>query len=440
MMKTMTALITFIGLLLVSSAVAHANTVSNVRSYDAPERLRIVLDLSKKPDYSVFTLKNPNRLVVDIADTKLALKNDARLTKSPRINSFRTSYNAKNKKSRIVFELLNYEKSNHFTLEPQGNYKHRLVIDLDYKASQKPVVITEKPADGKRDIVIAIDPGHGGEDPGSIGYSGTYEKTVTLKMSKVLADIINKEPGMTAKLTRTGDYYVRLSTRTARASKYKADLLISIHADAFTSPQPNGGSVWLVSNRRSDSEVGRVLEQKEKRSELLGGVPSIAKSAETDKNLAKTILSMIQTSSMQDSYQVSEKVLKQMGGVTRLHKSKPQHASLAVLTAPEIPSLLVETGFISNKRDEMNLNSRAHREKLMKAIFAGIKSHFLEKPPEGTLWANWKKNNKQHTVKRGESLSVLAHRYKVTVSAIKTRNKLRSDTLRIGQVLVIPHS
>ena len=138
----------------------------------------------------------------------------------------------------------------------------------------------------------------------------------------------------------------------------------------------------------------------------------IAKSAETDKNLAKTILSMIQTSSMQDSYQVSEKVLKQMGGVTRLHKSKPQHASLAVLTAPEIPSLLVETGFISNKRDEMNLNSRAHREKLMKAIFAGIKSHFLERPPEGTLWANWKKNNKQHTVKRGESLSVLAHRYK----------------------------
>lgn len=439
MMRLMALVLATLLWLPVTNAWAASNTLNNVRAYDAPDHLRIVLDFSNKPDYSTFKLSKPHRLVFDIKNTKSVIGQNSISEKSRRINSFRHSNNPASKVARVVFEVAQYAKSNVFTLPPQGNYKHRLVIDLyDRDKPKGPTIIKQDDNSGERDIVIAIDAGHGGEDPGSIGFSGTYEKHVTLKMAKQLASIINKEPGMRAGLTRSGDYFVRLQTRTNRARKLKADLLVSIHADAFTTPQPSGASVWLLSIRRSETEVGRVLEQKEKRSELLGGVPEVMDSAETDKYMAKTVLDLMQTNSMQSGYYASQHVLSKLATVTKLHKSKPQHASLAVLTAPDIPSLLVETGFISNRRDEMNLNSKAHREKLMKAIFSGIKNYFQDKPPENSLWAKWKNLRREHKVKRGDSLSVLANRYNVSVTQLKNVNKLRSDVLKIGQVLVIP--
>lgn len=419
---------------------AASNQLNNVRSYDAPDHLRIVLDFSEKPQYKLLELSGPTRLVIDAKAIKLQLDADNIAQKSRRISDFRTSQNAKTGQLRVVFEVAKYAQKKVFTLPPQGNYKHRLVVDLYDGKQDASKVVKKVEHKGKRDIVIAIDAGHGGEDPGSIGYSGTYEKNVTLTMAKLLGEMINKEPGMKAALTRSGDYYIRPQTRAEIAQKMKADLLISIHADAFTTPQPNGASVWLLSNNRSKTEVGRVLEKKEKRSEILGGVPSIADNAETDKNFATAILSMMQTNSMNEGFQVSQHVLKRMARVTRLHQSKPQHASLAVLTSPQVPSLLVETGFISNRKDEMNLNSRAHRQKLMSAVFTGVKNYFRNNPPQQTLWANWKSNRKQHTVKRGESLSLLASRYKVSIRELKNQNNLRTDHLRIGQVLVIPRS
>ena len=257
----------------------------------------------QQPNYKLIELSSPRRLVVDANATNITFTDNKIANKSKRIKAYRSSQNSKTGKARVVFELADYADKDGHTAAT-GNYQHRLVIDLfDIKRGTKSSERVKYKGD--RDIVIAIDAGHGGEDPGSIGYSGTYEKKVTLSMAKVLADMINKESGMKAGLTRSGDYYIRPQARAELAQKMKADLLVSIHADAFTSPQPNGASVWLLSNRRSETEVGRVLEKKEKRSEILGGVPSIADNAETDKILATTILSMMQTNSMNQGYQVS---------------------------------------------------------------------------------------------------------------------------------------
>src|SRR5690606_10269930 len=282
------------------------------------------------------------------------------------------------------------------------------------------------------------DAGHGGDDPGSIGPTGKYEKHIVLKIAQALAKRMNDDPNMQAYLVRTGDYYVDHGVRTKKARDAGADLFISIHADAFTSPQPSGASVWVLSKRRADNELGRWLEAKERHSELLGGAAEIIQSNDTDGYLTQTLFDMQMDNSMASGYAAAQSILSELGTVTKLHKRAPQAASFAVLTSPNIPSILVETGFISNPQEERNLLSNAHQQKLAQSLYRGVYNYFTRNPIDGTAFA--KRMPTKHVVKSGESLSVLAQRYNTSVKAIQTQNNMRGSVLRVGQVLEIPAS
>ncbi|MFC0117924.1 N-acetylmuramoyl-L-alanine amidase [Pseudoalteromonas xiamenensis] len=425
-------------------AQTHAsNKIEGVRVWPSPESTRVVFDLSSKPDYSYFMLKNPYRLVVDFSDTdKLPslpeVPDEHRIIKKLRYSSPKSTGG-----SRVVFDLSRTAKPVVFALAPTGPYKDRLVVDLyGTQMSAYSNESTNKKSESRekdRNIVIAIDAGHGGEDPGSIGPSGTYEKNITLQIAKRLVRLIDNEPGMEAKLIRTGDYFLKLNTRTVRARERKADFFVSIHADAFTRPEPSGSSVWVLSLNRANSEIGKWLENTEKHSQLLGGAADVIKDTENERYLAKALLDMSMDHSMKTGFQVAEEVIGELRKVTKLHKRTPQAANLGVLKSPDIPSILVETGFISNPTEERMLLSSSHQDKLARAVFNAIKGYYWQNPPADSLFASMRDDNPvKHTVKAGESLSVLASRYKVSVESLKRFNSLKSNTLFVGQVLTIP--
>jgi len=412
-----------------------ANNINGVRVWPAPENTRVVFDLSKKPDYKYFSLSSPQRLVIDFKDSKQIVSLKDVLKNDKRIKRIRTSKSKNKGSTRLVLELAGSYQLAVFPLAPAGQYGNRLVIDLYDKNHVNKVVNTTR--DSKRDIVIAIVAGHGGEDPGSIGAKGTYEKKVTLKIAKKLAKLVDNQQGLKAVMIRKGDYYVKHNRKTELARKNKADLLISIHADAFTSSKPSGASVLVQSTGRANSEFARWIANRQKESELLGGAGETIKKTK-DKNLAITLADMKKEYTMGSSYEFAEHVIRQMKKVTKLHKKKPEGLSLAVLKSSDIPSVLIETGFISNHREERNLNSSNHQQKLAKAIYIAIDNFFTRNPPDGTLYAATKV--KEHKVSRGESLSIVAQRYKVSVGQLKATNHLKSNTVKIGQTLKIPRA
>ncbi|GAA0787760.1 MULTISPECIES: N-acetylmuramoyl-L-alanine amidase [Pseudomonadati] len=422
-----------------SFAAQSANDLDSVRIWAAPESTRVVFDLSQAPEYDSFTLTGPDRLVVDIKNASNKVKLDKLSNNSKLIKRIRVSSPPVKGTLRLVLDLTKPIKSNLFTLSPTAPYGNRLVVDLDDSFSEEARAKATIHSSGtNRDIIIAIDAGHGGEDPGSIGPSGMYEKRVVLDISKRLADKINATPGMQAVMTRTGDYFVDLNRRSELARRSKADLLLSIHADAFTSPQPRGASVWVLSMRRADSELGRLLEQTEKHSELLGGVGDIIQNSDVEKYLVQTLIDMQKNNSMVMSNDIAKDILRDLDSVTHLHKKAPEAASLAVLKAADIPSILIETGFISNPGEEKLLTNRNHQQKLANAIHKGVVRYFETNPPSGTLVAQ--SANTKHKVKSGESLSLIARRYGVSVDGIKKANNLKSDVVRIGQQLIIPRA
>lgn len=423
----------FFGLLsLVSFFASAANEVQSVRVWPSPDNTRVVFDLSSAPQHKYFTLEKPDRLVIDLKDIKAgsglpAVSGDTGLIKSIRSSNDDSTM-------RIVLDLTKATKANVFALPPTAPYGHRLVVDLPDDQPQQVVAPVVRRA--ARDIIIAIDAGHGGEDPGSIGPSGFYEKNITLPIAKQLQQLINNQPGMKAMMVRTRDYYLHVNKRTEIARGQQADLLVSIHADAFTSPQPRGASVWVLSLRRATTEVGRMLEQTERHSELLGGVAEIIKDSANERYLAQTVLDLSMNHSMVTAYQVANEVLGELGKVAHLHKSEPQAASLGVLKAPDIPSILVEVGFISNPGEEKLLKSASHQSKLAQSLFTALKRHFEKAPPADSLFAQ--QRSREHRVSAGESLSLLAIRYNVSIDELRSLNQLSSDSIRVGQTLRIP--
>ncbi len=414
-----------------------SNRIDGIRVWPAPENTRIVFDLKNKPDYKYFTLSNPERLVIDFKNSqnKVSLSNLAK--NDPRIKRIRTSTSKVKGTTRMVLELAENYQLTIFPLAPAGRYSNRLVVDL-YDTKKKPnIVNTVQKNNNKRDVVIAIVAGHGGEDPGSIGARGTYEKRVTLKIAKELAKLINNKKGMKAVMIRTGDYYVNHDRKTQLARQSKADLLISIHADAFTSSKPHGASVLVQSPRRANSEFTRWIANREKESEMLGGAGATIKKTKHE-NLAITLADMNKEYTMGSSYDFATHVIRQLKKVTKLHKKNPEGLSLAVLKSSDIPSVLIETGFISNPQEEKRLNNSHHQKRLAKAIYIAADNYFTRNPPKGTLLAST--GYKKHKVSSGESLSVLAQRYKVSVAKIKSINNLKSNTVRIGQTLKIPRA
>lgn len=418
------------------SPIAYAsNSIESVRIWPAPENTRIVFDLSEKPDFKYFPLKSPRRLVIDFKNSKNNAALMSAINTDRRVKKIRTSTSKEKGSTRLVLELAEDFRVSVFPLAPAGQYGDRLVIDLYDKKSQSIEKIDNN--QDKRDIVIAIVAGHGGEDPGSIGAAGTYEKRVTLKIAQKLANLIDKKPGLKAVMIRSGDYYVDHNRKTELARKSKADLLISIHADAFTSSKPNGASVLVQATRRADSEFTRWIQNREKNSELLGGAGETIRKTK-DNNLAIALADMKKEYTMASSYDFAEHVVKQLKKVTKLHKKKPERLSLAVLKSSDIPSVLIETGFISNPQEEKRLNNAHHQQKLAKAIYTAVDDYFALNAPDGTLIAAARV--REHKISRGESLSVVAQRYKVSVSQLKSVNNLKSNVVRIGQTLKIPQA
>lgn len=314
-------------------------------------------------------------------------------------------------------------------------------------ASPEPRNVAPKPvSSGNGMLIVAVDAGHGGKDPGAIGPGGTHEKNVTLAVARELARLINRQPGMKAIMTRDGDYFVDLDRRSEIARQKKANLLISIHADSVDNASARGASVWILSSKRVDREMNKLLEQQDKHTELLGGAGKVIAESEPNPYLAQTILDLSWDNSRSEGYSIGEVVLQQIGRVARLHKSKPVHASLAVLKAPDIPSLLIETGFISNHLEERQLASATYQRDLARAIFRGVQGYYADNPPEGTrIAATPQPDNKsgksiRHVVKNGESLSGLAVRYGIPKGRLASYNSLKSEHLLIGQVLYIPAS
>lgn len=412
-----------------------ANSIDGIRVWPAPENTRIVFDLQKQPDFTYFSLNNPQRLVIDFTDSikNVDLKN--LIGNDPRIKKIRTSHSKTKGTTRIVLDLVEDYQLTVFSLSPAGQYGNRLVVDLYDKNNTNS--IKSFPEDNLRDIVIGIDAGHGGDDPGSIGGKGSYEKRVTLAIAKKLQTLINNEKGMKAAMIRSGDYYVDLNRRTQIARENEVDFLVSVHADAFSTAEPNGASVWVVTQGRVESEMARWLVNREKNSELLGGVGAVIKSTK-DNYFALTLADMSKQHSIEESLGVAENVLAEMRKMTKLHKKTPQYGNFAVLKTSDIPSILVETGFISNHKEEKNLNSPTYQNELASAISTGIKSYFIEHPLQGSYFASV--GYKKHKVSRGESLSVLADRYKVSVELLKSVNNLTSNNVKIGQTLKIPRA
>ncbi|WP_374476224.1 N-acetylmuramoyl-L-alanine amidase [Zoogloea sp.] len=423
-------------LLLVSRDIAAAPTsVLAVRVWPARDYTRITLESREPLIFSHHSAHQPERLVVDLEGLELnsVLQSlPAKITgQDPYIQLIRAGRNRPGV-VRLVIDLKTEVVPQVFTLKPIGDYGHRLVLDL-YPAepidpllafleklspeeaaaggATPPAVVgktEEKPprrvAEAERKIeppkreaptdraprpagdeepmvsrliTIAIDPGHGGEDPGAVGAAGSFEKHVSLSVGRRLKARIDAEPNMRAMLTRDADYFVPLQQRVAKARRVQADLFVSIHADAFISPTARGSSVFVLSDKGASSTAARWLAQKENAADLIGGVNLGVK----DSHLARTLLDLSQTAAINDSLKVGKAVLGELGGINRLHKGEVEQASFAVLKAPDIPSILIETAFISNPEEEARLNDEAYQDRMAEAILRGLRRYFAKNPP-----------------------------------------------------------
>jgi N-acetylmuramoyl-L-alanine amidase len=428
--------ITTIAALLAFGTDAAAREVRAVRLWESPDHTRAVFDLAAPVDYKVFVLEGPDRVVVDMRGGRLAKGFVVPPGKGlvQHVRSGRPNRDA----LRLVIDLAAAARPKTFLVAPAEGKGHRLVVDLFPKdAPATPVKTVEAvTAAGDRDVVVAIDAGHGGEDPGAIGATGAYEKQITLAVARELARQLDAEPGMSAVLIRDGDYFLPLKQRYEKAREAKADLFISIHADAFRNRQASGSSVFMLSQRGASSEAARWLADRENASDLVGGVSLDDK----DDTLAAVLLDLSQGATLSASDAVANQVLKSIGRLGRMHKREVQRANFVVLRSPDVPSILIETAFISNPAEEKRLRDAGHQARLATAIVDGVRDYFHAAPPPGTRIAANPRPVREHVVARGESLSLIAQRHGVTVAQLRSHNGLKSDVVRVGVVLRIPTS
>ncbi len=414
---------------LLSQIVAASTKVKGLRVWTSPDNTKAVIDLSDQVNYKLFQLSNPPRVVIDLDNT--TLEKQLKLKDNPVIKKLRKGKKGKHT-LRLVLDLSSEQKARSFLLKPAQQYGHRLVIQLDKPKTKKKTV---KQINNKKDrnIIIAVDAGHGGEDPGASGASGTREKTITLQIAKRLAKIIDKEPGMKSVLIRQGDYYLGLKKRYKKAREKQADLFVSIHADAFTDPKVHGMSVYILSNKGATSEAAKWLAENENNSDLVGGVVLEDK----DNILAKVLLDLSQNASMGASLKSAKKVLAALKKIEKPHKKQVERANFVVLRSPDVPSMLIETAYISNPKEEKRLKTKDFQLKLANAIKDGIKQYFYQSPPPNTWIANHVKTTK-HTVSSGETLGAIAQSYKVSMTDLKRLNNKTTNRILVGEVLILP--
>jgi N-acetylmuramoyl-L-alanine amidase len=416
----------------VLAGAAPSAQVNGLRTWQAPDHTRVVFDLSTPVDYQLFSLDNPARLVIDIKDTRRPRSFPTPAADDAFLKDIRGA-TRNHDDLRIVFDLRGKSTYKSFLLKPYKQYGDRLVIDLYKAAGDKQKVVKQARIDDTRlrDLVIAIDAGHGGEDPGARGSHGTDEKDVVLAIARRLARAVDSEHGMRAVMTRKGDYYLSLRERTALARKQKADLFISIHADSFADRHVHGASVYILSSHGASDEAARWLAESENSADLIGGVSLDDK----DNMLAHVLLDLSQNATIESSYNVAEQVLRALRPLGKLHKHDVQQAGFVVLKAPDIPSMLIETAFISNPSEERKLRSGRYQQRMSNAILKGIRTYFTQHAPPGTLYAA-----RRYTIAKGDTLSEIAQHYRVSVASLRHANRLSSDTVRVGQVIKIPRA
>ncbi|MBS7458719.1 N-acetylmuramoyl-L-alanine amidase [Coralloluteibacterium stylophorae] len=449
------------------AAPAQAGQVRTLHVVDVESHTRAVLELDASAEYTVFTLQNPSRLVVDLKASSLASG-----YRAPAPNGVVTGVRTGTPTEgdlRVVFDLAADVQPRSF-LQSEGGTP-QLILELRPTGTGAVAAVAEAAASTvgaaaavaapaaaavapaatartieemfgsrQRDLVVAIDAGHGGKDPGALGGAGTKEKNVTLEVARELARVVDAEPGMKAMLTRDRDVFIPLQERYRKARAAKADIFVSIHADASPHETPSGSSVYVLSHRGASSEAARWLADRENAADLIGGV----KLDGSDGVLASVLLDLSQSATMKASDDAAQHVLQGLRRLGKTHKSKVEYANFVVLRSPDVPSMLVETAFISNRDDERRLNDPAHRARLAQALLGGIREYFTAQPPPGTLFAARAEGNggagieRDYLVARGDTLSSIAARYGVTVSSLRAVNGLSGDTVKIGQRLRVP--
>ncbi|WP_235898741.1 N-acetylmuramoyl-L-alanine amidase [Parahaliea maris] len=424
----------------VSAVPAWGTEVHDVRLWRAPDHTRVVFDLTGPAEHRLITLENPSRIVLDISDVSLkASLASLKLDKTP-IGTIRSGIR-EGDDLRVVFDMSEEVKPRSFALKANQQAGDRLVLDLyDLQAasqSEPQPVRKQVDANGRRDLIVAIDAGHGGEDPGALGPNRLREKDVVLAISKELFRLFEQDSGFKPTLIRSGDYYVSLKGRRDLARQRQADLFVSIHADAFTKPQANGASVYALSTKGATSTAAGYLAQRENAADLVGGVSL----SDKDDVLAGVLADLSMTSTLDTSLKMGGRVLSRMDTIARLHKRSVEQAGFAVLKSPDIPSILVETGFISNPSEARRLNTRSYQKQMASAIHSGIRDWFSQHPPAGTLLA-WQKQQgaQQYTIARGDTLSGIAQRFNVSVTDLKSANGMSGTRIMVGQTLKIPTS
>jgi N-acetylmuramoyl-L-alanine amidase len=422
-------------LLLLVSAQALAAEVSGFRVWTDPAKTRAVLDLDSKTAYKLFSLRNPHRVVVDLSGSSLQIPLELNKKHAGVIAGVRHGQ-PDNDTLRVVFDLNEAAELKSFLLEPTAQYSHRLVIDLFVKSDRQKSTQVKHLADiskPNRDVVVVVDAGHGGEDPGALGKQRTLEKDVVLQIARELKKTIDAEPGMQAVLTRDGDYYIPLRGRYEKARKARADLFVSIHADAFKQRNVSGSSVFVLSARGASSEYARLLADSENASDLVGGVTLNDK----DDMLASVLLDLSQSATREASNKVAADILSALKRTGKIHKNHVGRANFMVLKSPDVPSVLVETAFISNPDEEKRLKEREFQQRMAKAITSGVRSYFYSSPPPGT-WIAANREGTKYIVARGDTLGNIANRYSVSLSSLRRVNKIRGDVIHVGRELIIP--
>jgi len=360
--------------------------VQRVRMSEQPDKTRVVFDLSGPVDHSVFVLHNPERIVLDLkgAQAKATIKTSG--AQSPTVRSIRHAQ--RNLRDlRMVLDLRVGANPRSFVLKPTGNSGYRLVVDLHKNGkavAPAPVITAEEAKQKKRDVIVAIDAGHGGKDPGAVGKGGTREKDVVLKVSRKLKSEIDRQQGMKAVMIRDRDTFMPLRDRIKKARNYKADLFISIHADASPDKRVGGSSVYVLSKNGATSELARWMAKKENSADLVGGVTL----SDKDDQLASVLLELSQDHTIEESMDVADDLLASLQSVNKLRSRRIEQAGFAVLKSPDIPSVLVETAFISNPSEEKRLRTSAYQDKIARALMKGVRTYFRDNAPDDSLLAS----------------------------------------------------
>lgn len=409
-----------------TGALGQQATVKGIRTWASSDHTRVVFDLTRAVDYRLFTLSNPSRAVLDIQSTVLSQSLLESTEPVGVLDGIRGAVRNGND-LRVVFDLRQAVRLKTFLAKPNETYGNRLVVDLEN--SQSPSEPVKTLTRQRRELVIAIDAGHGGEDPGAIGPHGTFEKTVTLAIARKLAELVSARPGMRAVLTRDGDYYVDLRERTELARKAHADLFISIHADAIGGGNAQGASVYVLSQHGASTVAARLLAQRENSADRIGGVSLNGK----DDLIATVLVDLSRAYTIESSTHLAQSMLGVLGDVGELHKSSVERAGFVVLKSLDMPSVLVETAFISNPREELRLRSSRFQWQLARALERGV-SGYIEDFMPGVRMVS----TDEYVVRDGDTLSAIAQEYSVSVKQLRAINDLNGDIIVVGSRLVIP--